>query len=156
MEMRFALGQREWAFRHFRKYWGDRMDFENGLWRDPVTGVVHSTAFCGGASFAPNVFLIREIVGVRIAEPGHSVIYFNPAYTLVDRAEAAIPTAQGRIHISWERQKGGELEVNIYSSHPLKVLPEIPAELLKRSMFRLSENVLLVKAGSEKENEAEE
>lgn len=155
MEMLFALGQREWAFRHFRKYWGDRMDFENGLWRDPVTGIVSSTAFSGGMALAPNVFLIREIVGVRIAEPGHSVIYFNPAYTLVDRAEAAIPTVQGRIHISWERQKDGALEVNIYSSHPLKVMPEIPAELLKRSMFRLSESVLLVKAGAEKEENEE-
>ena len=153
LEMLFALGQREWAFRYFRRYWGERMDFENGLWRDPLSGSVSSTTFKGGVTSAPNVFLIREIVGVRIAEPGHSLIYFNPAYTLVKRAEAAIPTAQGRIHISWERQAGGELEVNIYSSHPLKVMPELPPELLKRSTFRLSENVLLVKAGGQKEEE---
>ena len=145
-EMLFALGQKEWGFRYLKNYWSQRMDHSGGVWRDPVSGIVRTSRFADGNSVVPNVFLVREIIGVRVGEPAHSLIYFDPAYELVDQAEAAIPTAQGRIHISWKTQPDGGLVVNIYSSHPLKVLPEFPEEVIKKSTFSLSENVMLVKS----------
>ncbi len=150
-EMLFALGQKEWGFRYIRNYWGRRLDLEKGVWRDPVTGNIISTRFNGGGVFVPNVFLIREIVGVRLAEPAHAVIYFDPAWEFVDHADAAIPTAQGRVHIHWKKDAEGGLEVNIYSSHPLKVMPELSEEMLRKTTFCLSENVALVKSAAREE-----
>lgn len=145
-EMLFALGQKEWGFRYFRNYWEKRLDSSRKIWLDPFCNIFNSTRFAGGTPIVPNVFLIREILGVRIAEPAHSVIYFDPAVNLVDYAEAAIPTSQGRMHIKWEKHPDGTLEVNIYSSHPVKVMPELSGSLLKATTFRVSENVMLVKS----------
>ena len=145
-EMLFALGQKEWGFRYFRNYWKKRLDSSRKIWLDPFCNIFNSTRFAGGVPIVPNVFLIREILGVRIAEPAHTVIYFDPAVDLVDYAEAAIPTSQGRMHIKWEKHSDGTLEVNIYSSHPVKVMPELSGALLKATTFRVSENVMLVKS----------
>ena len=145
-EMLFALGQKEWGFRYFRNYWKKRLDPSRKIWLDPFCNIFNSTRFAGGVPIVPNVFLIREILGVRIAEPAHTVIYFDPAVDLVDYAEAAIPTSQGRMHIKWEKHSDGTLEVNIYSSHPVKVMPELSGALLKATTFRVSENVMLVKS----------
>ena len=150
-EMLFALGQKDWAFRYMAKYWRSRLDLDKGVWREPVSGDIRTSSFSGGSVFVPNVFLIREIVGVRLAEPAHAVIYFDPAWELVEYADAAIPTALGRIHISWKKEPEGGLEVNIYSSHPLKVMPELSEEMLRKSTFRLSENVTLVKSAAKEE-----
>ena len=148
-EMLFALKQHEWGFRYLKNYWERRMDFAGAAWHDPVSGVIRTSRFANGNSVVPNVFLLREIIGVRLAEPAHSLIYFDPACDLVDHAEAAIPTVQGRIHISWKKQSDGGLEVNIYSSHPLQVMPEFPEEIIRKTTFSLSENVVLVKAASQ-------
>lgn len=152
LEMLFALEQREWGIMYLRRYWQKRLDAEGGLLKSSAGAEVSPSGIAGGAGAVPNVFLIREIVGVRIAEPAHSLIYFNPAYDVVDHAEAAIPTVNGRIHIKWERQGEG-LEVDIYSSHPMKVLPEFPEDMIKNSTFRLSDNVVLVKAARKKGEE---
>ena len=85
-------------------------------------------------------------MGIRAAEPAHSLIYLDPAYDFVDHAEAAVQTAFGRVHISWKKQSDGGLAINIYSSHPLKVMPEFPEDLLKKSLLCLSENVTLVRS----------
>ena len=150
-EMLFALGQKEWGFKYFRNYWEKRLDPDRKIWLDPFYSLFNSTRFSGGTAIVPNVFLIREILGVRLAEPAHSVIYFDPAVELVDFAEAAIPTSLGRMHLKWEKLPDGGLEITIYSSHPVKVMPELSSELLKASTFRLSENVVLVKS-AEKED----
>lgn len=148
LEMLFALGQKEWGLRYLRRYWQERMDHNAAALKDPVSGSLLNSRFPGDCSVVPNVFLIREVVGIRIAEPSHSLIYFDPALDHVDYAEAAIPTALGRIHIKWTKQNDGGLEVNIYSSHPVKVMPEFSEALLKKSLFRLSDNVTLVKSAA--------
>ena len=107
-----------------------------------------ATRFSGGCVIVPNVFLTREILGVRLAEPAHSVIYFDPAVNIVDSAEGVILTALGRIRIKWEKVDDG-LEVDIFSTHQVKVLPEMPAELLKKSTFRLGEHVTLVRSAAQ-------
>ena len=151
LEMLFALEQREWGIMYLKNYWKKRLDLNAGVLKSVDVDNIHSSGFSGGRCMVPNVFLIREIVGVRIAEPAHSLIYFDPAYDVVENAEAAIPTAQGRIHIKWARQPDGGLEVNIYSSHPIKVLSNLTPEMLADSTFRLSENVVLVKPAAQKE-----
>ena len=156
LEMLFALGQKEWGLRYLRRYWQNRMDHGAAALRDPEKGSLLSTRFAGDCSVFPNVFLIREVVGIRIAEPSHALIYFDPALDHADYAEAAIPTAWGRIHIKWTKQGDGGLEVNIYSSNPVKVMPELSDALLKKSLFRLSDNVTLVKSAAADDTGREE
>ena len=121
---------------------------ENGVWKDPVSNIVQVSRFSDGHTIVPNGILLREILGIRMAEPAFTLVYFDPAYDLVEQCEAAVPTIYGRMHVTWKKQPDGGLEVNIYSSHPLKVMPELPEEILKKSTFRLSENVTLVKAAA--------
>ena len=147
-EMLFALGQKEWGTRYLRAYWQKRVDLPRGVWKEPFCRGIGATCFTGGRTLVPNAFLIREILGVRLAEPAHSVIYFDPGLLIVDSAEGAISTAQGRIRIKWEKQSDGGLEVDIFSTHPIKVLPELSEELLKKSTFRLGENVILVRSAA--------
>lgn len=155
-EMLFALGYKEQGVQYLTNYWKERFDREKNWWKNPLNGVIKTSCFAGGSSYVPNVFLIRELVGVRIAEPSHSLIYFDPAYEFLDYAEAALPTVSGRIHVKWNKQPDGSLEVNIYASHPTKVMPQMPLEMLKKSLFRLSDSVTLVKSAELEKNEDEE
>lgn len=150
VEMLFALGQREWGARYLRRYWEQRMS-DTGGWKNPVSNVVQVSRFSDGHTVVPNSFLIREILGIRIAEPAFSLVYFDPAYDLVEQCEAAIPTIYGRMHVTWKKQPDGSLEVDMYSSYPIKVMPELPEDILKRSSFCLNENVMLVKASAKEQ-----
>ncbi|MBR2873326.1 MAG: hypothetical protein IKB99_07495, partial [Lentisphaeria bacterium] len=145
-ELLFALGQKAWGIRYLQSYWQKRVDSIQGIWKEPFQRGLGATSFTGGRALVPNAFLIREILGVRLAEPAHSVIYFDPGLNVVNSAEGVIPTAQGRIRIKWEKQADGGLEIDIFSTHPVKVLPEFSKELLKQSSFRLGENVTLVRS----------
>ena len=145
-ELLFALGQKAWGIRYLQSYWQKRVDSIQGIWKEPFQRGLCATGFTGGRALVPNAFLIREILGVRLAEPAHSVIYFDPGLNAVNSAEGVIPTAQGRIRIKWEKQADGGLEIDIFSTHPVKVLPEFSKELLKQSSFRLGENVTLVRS----------
>ena len=49
------------------------------------------TKFSEGSGVSPNIFLLREVLGIRIAEAGHSVVYFNPAFKLVRSADGIVP-----------------------------------------------------------------
>lgn len=151
-EMLFALGQREWGARYLKRYWSSRMS-DAGAWKDPVSNVIHVSRFSEGHTVVPNTLLLREFLGIRIGEAAFSLVYFDPAYDLLDQCEAAIPTIYGRMHVTWKKQPDGGLEVNIYSSHPMKVMPALSEDMLKKSTFCLSENVMLVKS-SVKEQEA--
>lgn len=145
MEMMFALGRKEWPFRYFRDYWSKRMCSESMSWRidfehdDPAP-----TKFSEGSCVSPNLFLLREVLGIRIAEAGHSVIYFNPAFKLVDSAEGIINTSRGRLKVKWEVQPDGVLDVTLDSSAPVKILPEMSHKQLADTVFRLGERVTLL------------
>ena len=150
MEMLFAIGQRDWAFRYFRDYWERRLCDEPGAWRisldskDPAP-----TKFSDGSCVSPNIFLLREVLGVRIAEAGHSVIYFNPALNLVDWAEGTLTMARGRLKVKWEKLDDGSLDVTLDSNVPVKILPEMSHRLISNTTFRLGEQVTLLNPPAE-------
>ncbi len=145
MEMMFALRQKEWAFQYFRDYWSRRMCPETMAWRvdlehdDPAP-----TKFSEGSCVSPNLFLLREVLGIRIAEPAHSVIYFDPAFKLVDWAEGVVAMTRGRLKVKWFVMEDGVLDVTLDSSVPVKVLPEMSSKQLANTVFRLGERVTLL------------
>ncbi len=146
LEMMFAIGQRDWAFRYFREYWAQRICDDCSAWQvSPENPEPAPTKFSDGSCVSPNIFLLREVVGVRIAEAGHSVIYFNPAFNLVEWVEAVLPMARGRLKVQWRKLPDGGLTVTLDSNVPVKIMPEMSAEQLRNTEFQLGEKVTLLK-----------
>ncbi len=149
LETMFALGQGEWTVRYFREYWEKRICKQSGSWlswrdgEDPAPLRLRD-----GNALSPNVFLVREIAGVRTADAGHASIYFNPALSQADWVDLLLPTAFGKIRVRWEKKEDGMLDVILDANYPVKVLPEMSAEQLKKTAFALSDNVVLLQPPS--------
>ncbi|MCK4983842.1 MAG: hypothetical protein KAS17_13010, partial [Victivallaceae bacterium] len=125
------------------------IDKESSAWRiRPDAKEIATTDFFRGNTACPNVFLLREVAGIRVAEPGFTAIYFNPAIDFVKWAKIVLPTAYGSIKLEWESLDDGSLNVTIDAKFPVKVLPELSAETLKNTTFSLAKTVTLLDAGS--------
>jgi hypothetical protein len=149
METMFALDQKDWAAEYFREYWSRRICKESGswlTWRGKPS--LASLRFQNGNLVSPNVFLVREIAGIRAADPAHSAIYLSPALNLTDQVRLNLPTASGLLMMHWEKLDDGGLKVRLESTYPLRVLPEYSPELLAQTEFILSENVTLLQRES--------
>ncbi len=149
METMFALGQKEWATAYFQEYWSRRICRNSGswlTWRGKPSSA--SLRFQNGNLVSPNVFLVREIAGVRAADPAHSAIYLSPALNMADFVDMTLPTSAGLIRLKWEKLEDGGLTVRLESTYPLRVLPELSPEQLAETEFVLSENVTLLQRDS--------
>lgn len=145
LETIFAMDQSHWGLRYLKDFWSRRIDKTAMAWKVvPDRPEITMMDFYHGSSVCPNVFLLREAVGVRVAEPGYSTIYFNPAIDSMDWAEATLPTSYGRLKIRWEKLDDGSLDVTIDAKFPLKVLPEMDSDLIQNTTFRLGQNVALL------------
>ena len=153
METMFAIGQKEWAAEYFREYWGRRICWKTGSWLT-WRGTPSSAAlrFQNGNLVSPNVFLVREVAGVRAADPAHTAVYLSPALNLADSVDMTLPTGSGMIRLHWEKLEDGGLKILIESTYPLRVLPELTSEQLAETEFTLSENVTLLQRDPEPEN----
>jgi cation transport regulator ChaB len=84
LETMFAFGHADEALQFVKRYWGAMLNAGEGLWWshfDPEGGretIDPETLQCYGGAVSPNIFLIRELAGIRPAVPGFSRIYFNP------------------------------------------------------------------------------
>ena len=149
METMFALGQTQWGLEYLKDYWTRRIDKESSAWRiGPDADEIATTDFYRGNTVCPNIFLLREVAGIRVAEPGLTTIYFNPAIDFVDWAKLILPTAHGSIKVEWEILDDGSLNVTIDAKFHLKVLPELSSDVLQNSTFNLGTNVTLLDAES--------
>ena len=91
-----------------------------------------------------NSYLIQEIVGIRMATPGFSTVYFNPAVDLVKSVRMALPTAHGRIKVDWKIDDHGNLEAKIDANYPLQVVPQLPNELEGKTTLMLGKQVVVL------------
>jgi Bacterial alpha-L-rhamnosidase C-terminal domain len=154
-ETMFALGQTQWILEYIRDYWTRRIDKESSAWRiSPDSKKIATTDFFRGNTVCPNTFLLSEVVGIRVAEPGYTTIYFNPALDFVKWAKVVFPTAYGSIKLEWELLEDSSLNVIIDAKFPLKVLPELSSEMLKNTSFSLGKNVTLLDAETMPEAQA--
>ncbi len=145
VEMMFAIAERDWAFDYFRSYWSRRISEECGAWRLSHDDVLPApTRFSDGSCVTPNVFLLREVAGVRFAESGHQVVYFNPAFNLVEWVDSVLPLAAGKLKVQWKRMEDSVLSVTLDSTVPVKIVPEMSAEQLRNTEFQLGEKVTLL------------
>lgn len=154
MEMLFAINQREWALRYFRSYWHERFMPNVFAFNSPDNyQEIADTRFSKGHCLLPNVFILREILGIRIADVAHSIVYFNPAFKIVKFAEGVVPMNRGRLHVKWQVMKDGTLDVTLSSSVPIKVVPEFSARRLSTTTFRMGEQVILLSPPEEIDDE---
>ncbi|MDD3154220.1 MAG: hypothetical protein PHS41_05080 [Victivallaceae bacterium] len=144
LETLFGLGRHNEAFGILRRCWLRRLGGDSGAWRlADDEALLEKVDFSEGVTVSPNVFLIRDVAGVRIGRPGHELIFFCPGTQQAEGAETSFSTVRGRIHVKWFKTRSGELDVTIDSSYPLKVVPEMSPEMLATTTFRLGESVTL-------------
>lgn len=147
----FALRQTDWTIRYLTDYWGNRIDYEAKAWKEsPDDDNLTKMTMSNGNMICPNIFLIREAAGVRSAEPGFSTIYFNPAIKSLKWVNLSMQTINGKLLVKWQVEPDGSLDVTINANFPMKVLPEMSAELMEKTTFRISENIILLDPESNK------
>ena len=145
METMFALGQTQWTLEYIKDYWTRRIDKKSSAWRiRPDAQEIATTDFYRGNTVCPNVFILAEVAGIRVAEPGYTTIYFNPALDSVKWVKLVLPTIYGSIKIEWEMLDDESLNVTIDAKFPIKVLPELSSDTLKNTTFSLGKDVILL------------
>ena len=130
----FSVGLREFVF----EYMCDR-------WQKCLEHGDDSAVPDGKRIIPPNLFLQKNILGVRMGESGQSTVFFKPAYDLVKKASGTLPFPCGKLRVEWELHDDGHLSVTLDANIPLKVVPELTMERLGNTEFSLSEHITLLK-----------
>ncbi len=145
MDTLFNIGKHNWGCRYLREYWQARNGREAGAWLswkgepNPQT-----MRFSDGCVVSPNVFMVRELGGVRAIDPAFTTIFFRPATELTRWASSTVHTASGKLEIRWEHLENGDFQVTVDSSYPVRVLPVLPEELRGRAVFDAGEKVTIM------------
>ncbi len=141
----FALRQTDWTIRYLKDYWASRIDYNAKAWKEaPDNDDLSEMTMSKGNMIGPNIFLVREVAGVRAAEPGFTTIYFNPAFHSLKWVNLSLQTVSGKILVKWQVEADGSLDVTINSNFPMKVLPEFSSEVMQKTTFRISDNITLL------------
>ena len=143
-EMMFSCGQRHWIFRYMVDYWKHRLAPDDSGWLVPGTDSLRKTVFQNGAVISPNVFLIKEVLGIRRGENGQQILFFHPGADCVKSAEGSVPMSNGRLLVKWQKTDDGGLDVTLDSNVPVTIMPELGKENLRKTAFELSELVTLL------------
>ena len=154
-ETMFACRQRKWIFRYWLDYWKKHFDPERGHWLGCDGKTLAGTELAHGEMISPNIFIIREILGIRYCGLGQQILYFHPGIDFVEHAEGAVPLANGRLLVKWERTADGGLDVTLDSSVPVTIMPEISPANLAKIAFALGEQVTMLQPPADFEDDLE-
>ena len=130
----FSVGLREFVFAYTHYRWTKCLEHGDDAATADGTRII-----------APNLFLQKNILGVRMGDSGQSTVFFKPAYDLVKKASGVIPFPCGSLRVEWEKHDDGHLSVLLDASVPLKIVPELTMERLADTEFQLSEHITLLK-----------
>ena len=149
LEDAFALGKSDWGFKLIRYYWGAMLQSgATSAWElfHPGSPLLDKRPIskCHGYGASPNAFIISELVGIRPAEPGMRMVYFNPLPGDVTWAKASIPTPNGSISVSWSLRPDGVFDASISATFPLEVIPLLNPEIAESALFKVSENISIL------------
>ena len=143
----FALGYTNWCVNLMKHYWGEMLeDNPDCMWPFfPKNGVPERQKdLCHGSSVSPNIFIIRELAGIRLAETGFKRIYFNPTFSALKTAKIHFHTTSGRINISWSPNEDGGIEIQIDAGFSLEVAPKMPKKILDKCTFTLGPSITML------------
>ncbi len=146
LEAAFALGKNNWALRLIHYYWGRMAKAgATSCWElfDPDNPSLEKRVCskCCGYGTSPNGFLINELVGIRPAEPGMYMVYFNPMPGDVTWVKAHIPTPNGFIAVDWNLRADGVFAASISANYPLEVIPILNPNIAESAIITVSEKV---------------
>lgn len=96
-----------------------------------------------GYSTSPVIYIVKDIVGITPTKAGYSEIFFNPAIELIDELKAQIPTVDGAIYVSWQRDENGDVILELGANHPVKVTPHFASDNEIEVEFRISDNITI-------------
>ncbi|MBQ6473964.1 MAG: family 78 glycoside hydrolase catalytic domain, partial [Victivallales bacterium] len=149
LEAAFALGHRDWALKLIEHYWGGMNRAGANTWWELYTPStpemnLRPCAKCQGYGVSPASFLISEVAGIRPADPGMRLVYFNPLPGDVKWVNASIPTPNGLIHIEWKLGDDGSFMATINSSYPLSVVPVLSVSVAESATFSVNDKVTIL------------
>ena len=84
--------------------------------------------------------LIREVLGLRPAEPGMKKHFFNPPCFCLQHAKGKVTNKNEQILVEWELLENNHLKVKIDSNFPLEIVPVLPEEITECT-FKLGPSV---------------
>ncbi len=149
LETAFALGKSPWALSLIHYYWGAMAKAGAKTWWEMFDPQLpdQQNRICGkcqGYGVSPNSFIISELVGIRPAEPGMRMVYFNPMPGDVSWVKASIPTPQGTIKVYWNLDDSGLFKVTINSNYVLEVVPVMAPGIAKSCVFNVNDKVSIL------------
>ncbi len=149
LETAFALGKSPWALSLIHYYWGAMAKAGAKTWWemfDPQSPDQQNRICgkCQGYGVSPNSFIISELVGIRPAEPGMRMVYFNPMPGDVSWVKASIPTPQGTIKVYWNLDDSGLFKVTINANYVLEVVPVMAPGIAKSCVFNVNDKVSIL------------
>jgi hypothetical protein len=130
----FSVGLREFVFEYTHDRWKKCLEHGDDMATADGTRII-----------PPNLFLQKNILGVRMGDSGQSTVFFKPSYDLVKKASGVLPFPCGSLRVEWEMHDDGHLSVTLDANVPLKVVPELTMERLGNTEFQLSEHITLLK-----------
>ena len=83
-------------------------------------GFRHS--LCHGWASGPTFWLSRNVLGVRILEPGCRKVKIEPHLGELDWAEGTFPTPYGEIHVRHEKQPDGSVKTEVKAPEGVTVI----------------------------------
>ncbi len=149
LEAAFAIGKRAWGLKLLEHYWGKMLDAGAVTWwemfdPDNASLVQRNCSHCQGYSVSPNIYLITELVGIRPAEPGMNMVYFNPQAGEVTWAKATVPTPHGSIQVAWELKGDGIFEATINANYPVSVVPVLSPDVAETATINVNDKVTIL------------
>ncbi|MBR0458869.1 MAG: family 78 glycoside hydrolase catalytic domain [Victivallales bacterium] len=149
LETAFAIGKRQWGIDMLQHYWGSMLNAGAVTWWemfDPENpeAAQEVCSHCQGYAVSPNIFLVTELLGIRPAEPGMDMVYFNPMPGHVTWAKGSIPTPHGTIQVSWKIREDNVFEVSISANYPVSVVPVLSPEVAETAVFSVSDKVTIL------------
>ncbi len=149
IETFFSLGYNEWAVDFIKHYWTLMLKSNLGVctpFFPDLSGLLpHKQYICYGSGASPNIFIIKEIAGIRPAEPGFRKIYFSPLFNVLHSAKISLSTPNGKINIKWEtKEEENTIDVEIDSGFIVEVAPLLSQNILEKCTFALGKNVTIL------------
>ena len=145
LEMLFSLNQKEWTLKYLEEYWYPRINDRLLCWKstesdDLISPIQRSC----GSTVTPNIFLIQEVLGIRIGENVPPTVFFDPAYKAMNHAEGIVPIFGGKLKVKWDVTPDNNLDVSFESTIKLKIMPELSKKVLLKTSFSFNDNVTIL------------
>jgi len=82
-------------------------------------GFRHS--FCHGWSSAPTAFLLEDVIGIKILEPGCKKLAIRPNLGDLEWAEGTYPTPYGVVTVSHKKDANGSIETVVTAPQEIEI-----------------------------------